>query len=109
MTSPATRPEDTQMTASTTAGRSPARPWGLLTGLVRASLTVTADRVHAAGDARARARGWAITPTAGPFGLAGRSYRDPRFGPPQPGSSGCGSAANLRQRPTATARERSGA
>ncbi|MHB1594920.1 MAG: hypothetical protein ACYCO9_21545 [Streptosporangiaceae bacterium] len=36
-------------------------------------------RAHAAGDARARARGWEITPTPGRAGLTGRTYRDPRF------------------------------
>ena len=36
-------------------------------------------RVHAAGDARARDLGWEITRTPGRAGLAGRTYRDPRF------------------------------
>ena len=37
------------------------------------------DRLHAGGDAIARQHGWTITPTAGRFGFAGRTYRDPRF------------------------------
>jgi hypothetical protein len=37
------------------------------------------DRIHAAADDRARARGWQITQTPGRFGLRGRSYHDPRF------------------------------
>ena len=37
------------------------------------------DRIHAATDGRARARGWQVTQTLGRFGLSGRSYRDPRF------------------------------
>ncbi len=36
-------------------------------------------RVHADGDARARDLGWEITRTPGWAGLAGRTYRDPRF------------------------------
>ena len=37
------------------------------------------NRIHASGDARARAAGWEITPTPGRAGLTGRTYRDPRF------------------------------
>ena len=37
------------------------------------------NRIHAAGDARARAMGWEITRTPGRAGLEGRTYRDPRF------------------------------
>ena len=37
------------------------------------------DRIHAAADDHARARGWQITQTPGRFGLSGRSYHDPRF------------------------------
>jgi hypothetical protein len=37
------------------------------------------DRVHAAGDAVARHRGWTVTATTRWFGFGGRSYRDPRF------------------------------
>ncbi|MDA8323382.1 MAG: hypothetical protein M0030_26715 [Actinomycetota bacterium] len=36
-------------------------------------------RIHAAGDARARAAGWEITRTPGRAGLTGRTYHDPRF------------------------------
>jgi hypothetical protein len=37
------------------------------------------DRIHAAADDHARARGWKVIPTPGRLGLSGRSYRDPRF------------------------------
>ena len=36
-------------------------------------------RIHAAADERARALGWEVTQTPGPFGLTSRSYHDPRF------------------------------
>ncbi len=47
--------------------------------LLRAAGRKLSDRVHAAGDDRARAAGWDVTSTRGPLGLRGRSYRDPRF------------------------------
>ena len=37
------------------------------------------DRAHARGDAAAAANGWTVSVTGGPLGLAGRTYRDPRF------------------------------
>ena len=52
-----------------------------LTGRSRAWLAQIADRAHASADAQARAAGWTVTVTPGPFGLSGRTYRDPRFGP----------------------------
>jgi hypothetical protein len=97
------------MTPSTTAGRSPDRPGRLLAGLIRARLTATADRMHAAGDARARAIGWAVTTTPGPFGLSGRSYRDPRFSTLQPGPGDCSCTARPGPRPAGGRPEQSGA
>jgi hypothetical protein len=47
--------------------------------LARATARRLSARVHAAADQRARAVGWEVTETPGWFGLAGRSYRDPRF------------------------------
>ncbi len=64
----------------TSAAGSPARPESL-TGRCRAWLAQVADRAHASGDAQARAAGWTVTTMPGPFGLSGRAYRDPRFGP----------------------------
>jgi hypothetical protein len=58
----------------------PARVGGL-TGRCRAWFAQIADRAHASGDAQARAAGWTVTVTGDPFGLSGRAYRDPRFGP----------------------------
>jgi hypothetical protein len=37
------------------------------------------DRVHAAGDERARQHGWEVTKSTGRFGFGARTYRDPRF------------------------------
>ena len=37
------------------------------------------DRVHAAGDGRARQHGLEITTSTGRYGFGTRSYRDPRF------------------------------
>jgi hypothetical protein len=45
----------------------------------RAVMGGLSDRAHAAGDAEARALGWTTTRTPGLLGLAGRTYRDPRF------------------------------
>jgi hypothetical protein len=67
--------------STTSAAGCPARLGGP-TGRCRAWLTQGADCAHADGDARARAAGWTVTVTGGPFGLSGRAYRDPRFGPP---------------------------
>jgi hypothetical protein len=50
-----------------------------MTARIRAVGERLSDRVHAATDGRARARGWQVTQTPGRFGLSGRSYRDPRF------------------------------
>ncbi len=50
-----------------------------LTGAITAAAAWLSTRIHAAGDARARAAGWEITPTPGRAGLTGRTYRDPRF------------------------------
>lgn len=60
------------MTPDSAISNSPARRLG-------AALTRLAARAHAAGDDRARARGWAVTSVPGPLGLHGRAYRDPRF------------------------------
>jgi hypothetical protein len=37
------------------------------------------DRVHAAGDERARRYGWEVTESNGRLGFDARTYRDPRF------------------------------
>ena len=37
------------------------------------------DRIYAADDDHARARGWEVIQTPGRLGLTGRSYRDRRF------------------------------
>jgi hypothetical protein len=37
------------------------------------------DRLHAAGDERARQHGWEVTASTGRFGFGARSHRDPRF------------------------------
>jgi len=66
------------MNSSTTTASRPA-PGGTPARLLRAVLTGLADRAHAGGDARARATGWTVIATTGPLGLAGRTYRDPRF------------------------------
>jgi hypothetical protein len=49
------------------------------------------DRVHAAGDERARHYGWEVMESTGRFGCGARTYRDPRFttgagNTPRPGS-----------------------
>jgi hypothetical protein len=46
---------------------------------IRAVGGLLSDRIHAAADDRARARGWQVTHTPGRCGLSGRSYHDPRF------------------------------
>jgi hypothetical protein len=76
-------PMTTGMSINTSTGllarrRAPARH-------VRALLTALSDRLHAPDDERARAAGWTVTVVHGPFGLNGRSYRDPRFGPERGG------------------------
>jgi hypothetical protein len=48
-------------------------------GSVSATARKLSDRMHAAADGRARARGWEVTETRGWLGLSGRSYHDPRF------------------------------
>jgi hypothetical protein len=55
------------------------RSTGRLGELAGATARRLSDRVHAAADQRARAVGWQVTQTPGWFGLAGRSYPDPRF------------------------------
>ena len=64
--------------AAITTGRRPRRIAQLARRL-RAAAGRISDAAHAAGDDRAQASGWTITRTAGPLGLAGRAYRDPRF------------------------------
>jgi len=61
------------MTSHTATGRQG------MTARIRAVSGRLSDRIHAAADDRARARGWQITHTPGRLGLGGRSYRDPRF------------------------------
>jgi hypothetical protein len=63
------------MSITTTAHSRPGSP----TRRLRSALAGLAGRAHASGDARAQARGWTVTATPGPLGLAGRTYRDPRF------------------------------
>jgi hypothetical protein len=53
-----------------------------LTARIRAAGERVSDRIHAAADDRAWARGWQVTQTPARFGLRGRSYRDPRFATP---------------------------
>ena len=50
-----------------------------LAAAVSSAAARLSTRAHAAGDARARDLGWEIARTPGRAGLAGRSYRDPRF------------------------------
>jgi hypothetical protein len=50
-----------------------------ITARIRAAGSRLSDRIHAAADDRARARGWQVTHTPGRLGLNGRSYHDPRF------------------------------
>ena len=64
----------------TSAAGCPARLESL-TGRCRAWFAQIADRAHASGDANALTVGWTVTVTGGRFGLSGRAYRDPRFGP----------------------------
>jgi hypothetical protein len=59
--------------------RHTATGWPGMTAGIRAVGERLSDRIHAAADDRARARGWEVTPTRGRFGLSGRSYRHPRF------------------------------
>jgi hypothetical protein len=61
------------MTSHTATGRQG------ITARIRAAGGRLSDRIHAAADDRARARGWQVTATLGRFGLGGRSYRDRRF------------------------------
>ena len=63
----------TGMTGHTTTGRPG------ITARIQAAGGRLSDRIHAAADDRARARGWEITQTPGRLGLGGRSYRGPRF------------------------------
>jgi hypothetical protein len=66
------------MTAHHNAAAPPARLH--IAGLARNAGRKLSDRIHATADDRAQANGWQVTTTRGPFGLQGRSYRDPRFG-----------------------------
>jgi hypothetical protein len=68
------------MSSSTVIATRPVRG-GAPARLLRAVLTGLSDRAHAAGDARARATGWAVTTVPGPLGLHGRAYRHPAFEP----------------------------
>ena len=70
MTATQSRPSTTSHTAT---GRQS------MTERIRAAGERLSDRIHAAADDHARARGWQITQTPGRFGLSGRSYHDPRF------------------------------
>ncbi len=65
------------MTAHPIAAAPARRPH--LASLARTAGRKLSDRIHAAADDRARALGWEVTTTRGRFGLAGRSYHDPRF------------------------------
>lgn len=72
------------MTTTTTTARGQMRT-GSLTRRLRSALVGMADRAHARGDAHAQAIGWTVAATPGPLGLAGRTYRDPRFTTRRPG------------------------
>jgi hypothetical protein len=50
-----------------------------MTARIRALGDRLSDRIHAAADDHARARGWQVTQTPARLGLNGRSYHDPRF------------------------------
>jgi hypothetical protein len=50
-----------------------------MTARIRALGDRLSDRIHAAADDHARARGWQVTQTPSRLGLGGRSYHDPRF------------------------------
>jgi hypothetical protein len=66
-------PSHPRVTSHTALGRQG------MTARIRAAGERLSDRIHAATDGRARARGWQATHTPGRFGPSGRSYRDPRF------------------------------
>ncbi len=65
---------DTAMASRQVRGGTPAN-------LLRVVLIRLSDRVHAAGDARPRAMGWALATVPGPLGLNGRACRHTGFGP----------------------------
>lgn len=70
MTAPGTPVRLLSVQPGTTRGEHLDRPPAL-----RAVFDALADRLHAAGDAEARAWGWEVTRTR----WGGRSYRDPRI------------------------------
>jgi hypothetical protein len=70
VTATQSRPGRTSYTATDRPG---------ITARIRAVSERFSDRVHAAADDRARARGWQVTQTPARLGLNGRSYHDPRF------------------------------
>jgi hypothetical protein len=72
-------------------------------GRIRATVARLSAGVHAAGDERAHAMGWTVTPTARRFGLSARTYRDPRFGPPSPARP---AVSDAESQPATAARER---
>jgi hypothetical protein len=74
------------MSSSTATASRPAR--GAAPAWLRAALTRLSERLHAAGDARARAMGWTVTTVPGPLGLAGRAYRHHGFRPRAAGRRG---------------------
>jgi len=79
----------------TAAGTWPPRS---LTAWLRHRQQQISERVHAAGDADAISRDWAVTVTTGRLGMGGRTYRDPRFDSRAAGRSlqACGSPEPVR-------------
>jgi hypothetical protein len=66
------------LTTETTARR----PTGVLTRMsawIGRRQRELSDRVHAAGDERARSYGWEVIENTGRLGFGGRTYRDPRL------------------------------
>jgi hypothetical protein len=64
--------------AQTTIGP-PAGTAARIRAWIRRGQRQVSARIHAAGDERARRRGWTVTATAGRFGFEARAYRDARF------------------------------
>jgi len=71
---------------------------------VRAAAGKLSDRMHAAADDRARARGWTVTEIPGRLGLTGRSYHDPRFARRQDRQDAPTGRDDRHQQPATTAR-----
>jgi len=65
----------TEITSRTRAGIA---AW--ISAWVRRCQRELSDRMHAAGDERARQHGWEITKNTGRLGFGAHSYRDLRFG-----------------------------